>query len=126
MRRQSKYARAPSRIGDPVSASCHGASQKRFSLSAVVGWAKQSARSRCSRLRTLTANACEPTIATWVSALRAMLAIISGGSMLMLAIAFAVIPASSGPSRAPTTVTPVANRPIIDRSCSRSSSSIGR
>ena len=73
----------------------------------------------------LIANACEPMIAPCVSALRAMLAIISGGSTLMLAIAFAVMPASSGPWRALTTATPVAKRAIRSRRRRRSISSIG-
>src|SRR6185503_11644578 len=124
-RRQSKKAIDPSRIGEPVSASCHGASQKRCSFPAVVGRAKQSAIARCSVPRTLTANEWLPTIATCVSLLRLMLAIISGGSRLIEATALAVIPARSGPCRAATTVTPVAKRPIIARSQGPRSSSIG-
>src|SRR6185503_2127435 len=124
-RRQSKKAIAPSRIGEPVSASCQGASQKRCSFPAVVGSAKQSAIARCSVPRTLTANEWLPTIATCVSLLRLMLAIINGGSRLIEAMALAVIPARSGPWRAATTVTPVAKRPIIARSQGPRSSSIG-
>ena len=52
-------------------------------------------------------------MAPCVSDLRLMLAISSGGSMLMLAMALAVMPASNGPWRAATTVTPVAKRAII-------------
>ena len=64
-------------------------------------------------------------MAPCVSDLRLMLAISSGGSMLMLAMALAVMPASSGPWRAATTVTPVAKRAIIGRSQRCWSASIG-
>jgi hypothetical protein len=91
----------------------------------VVGWAKHSASGCCSADSTLTANEWLPTIATWVSLLRLTLATSSGGSMLTEAMALAVIPASSGPCRAATTVTPVAKRPIIARSQRCCSSFIG-